>query len=108
MHPEALELLAATPAAWDDTRLLAGEPGRFATLARRTGRAWFVGGLSATPARTQRVRLGFLGEGAYTATVTTDDGAGGLTSTTRPVTARDSLEVPVASDGGFTVRLVER
>ena len=107
MHPEALELLAATPAAWDDTRLLAGEPGRFATLARRTGRAWFVGGLSATAARTERVRLGFLGEGAYTATVTTDDGAGGLTSTTRPVTARDSLEVPVASDGGFTVRLVE-
>ncbi len=107
-HPEALALLAAAPAAWDDTRLLAGEPGRHATVARRAGRAWFVGALSATPARTEAVRLGFLAAGAYTATVITDDGAGGLAQSTRAVTARDVLEVPVAADGGFTVQIVPR
>ena len=107
-HPAALALLAAAPAAWDDTRLLAGEPGRFATVARRAGDAWFVGGLSATAARTEAVPLGFLGAGAYTATVITDDGAGGLATSTREVTAGDVLEVPVAADGGFTVELVAR
>ena len=105
-HPAALALLEAAPAAWDDTRLLAGEPGTYATVARRAGEAWFVGGLSATPARTETLRLGFLAPGrAYTATVVTDDGAGGLASTARTVTAADAIEVPVAADGGFTVQL---
>ena len=105
-HPAALTLLEAAPAAWDDTRLLAGEPGMYATVARRAGEAWFVGGLSATPARIETLRLGFLAPGrAYTATVVTDDGAGGLASTARTVTAADAIEVPVAADGGFTVQL---
>jgi hypothetical protein len=107
-HPDALALLAAAPAAWDDTRLLAGGPGRYATVARRAGDAWFVGGLSATAARTEPVALGFLGAGAYTATVITDDGASGLAASRREVTARDVLEIPVAADGGFTVQLAPR
>ena len=44
----ALELLREVPAAWDDTRLLAGAPARSVTLARRAGERWFVGSLSAT------------------------------------------------------------
>lgn len=40
-------LLAEIPAAWDDTRLLAGEPDRYAVLARRAGARWFIGGLFA-------------------------------------------------------------
>ena len=104
-HPAALALLAAAPAAWDDTRLLAGRPGTYATVARRAGAAWFVGGLSATPARTETLRLGFLAPGrAYAATVVTDDGAGGLAATSRTVTAADAIAVPVAADGGFTVQ----
>ena len=104
-HPAALALLGAAPAAWDDTRLLAGAPDTYATVARRAGETWFVGGLSATPARTETLALGFLAPGrAYTATVITDDGAGGLASSTRTVTAADALTVPVAADGGFTVQ----
>ena len=104
-HPAALGLLKAAPAAWDDTRLLAGEPGAYATVARRAGAAWFVGGLSATPARTETLRLGFLAPGRrYTASVVTDDGAGGLAASALTVTAADTLEVPVAADGGFTAQ----
>ena len=104
-HPAALALLEAAPAAWDDTRLLAGAPGTYATVARRAGEAWFVGGLSATPARTETLALRFLAPGrAYTATVITDDGARGLAASTRTVRAEDALTVPVAADGGFTVQ----
>ncbi len=42
-------LLDEIPAAWDDTRLLAGKPDRYAVVARRSGERWFVGGLFAAP-----------------------------------------------------------
>ena len=101
-----LALLAAAPAAWDDTRLLAGAPGTHATVARRAGKAWFVGGLSATPARTEAVPLTFLAAGrSYAATVITDDGAGGLLVTEQVVTAAGTLRIPVAADGGFTIQM---
>ncbi len=105
-HPAALALLEAAPAAWDDTRLLAGAPGTHATVARRAGEAWFVGGLSATPARTEAVPLTFLAAGrSYAATVITDDGAGGLSVTEQVVTAAGTLRIPVAADGGFTIQV---
>ncbi len=51
----------------------------FATVARRAGPRVVRGRRSPRPRRARRrVRLGFLGAGAYTATVITDDGAGGL------------------------------
>ncbi len=40
-------LLDEIPAAWDDTRLLAGEPDRYVVIGRRSGERWFVGGLLA-------------------------------------------------------------
>ena len=38
--------LQQVPAAWDETRYIAGEPGRYAVLARRSGRAWYVGAIN--------------------------------------------------------------
>ena len=105
-QPLVADLLRSLPTAWDDTRLLAGAPDRSATIARRAGRDWFIGGLSATAARVETVALGFLVPGRrYDARVITDDGAGGLTVSRRQVTRSDALTVPVAADGGFTVRL---
>ena len=34
------------PAVWDETRLVAGDPGDHAVFARRNGQDWFVGGMS--------------------------------------------------------------
>jgi alpha-glucosidase len=42
-------LLDEIPAAWDDTRLLAGKPDHYAVVARRSGDRWFIGGLFAAP-----------------------------------------------------------
>ncbi len=105
-QPDAMRLLSAAPAAWDDTLLVDGAPDRFATLARRIGVDWFVGSLSATGARAERVRLGFLApKRRYVARLTTDDGAGALVATERVVTAADAIEVQVAENGGFTIHL---
>lgn len=39
--------LSELPAAWDETRLLAGYPGRYVVMARRSGERWYVAGINA-------------------------------------------------------------
>jgi hypothetical protein len=104
----ARAFLAAAPAAWDETRLLAGEPGRRAVFARRAGGNWFVGGINglATP-DTHELDLAFLPAGAYTLTLIADGDRprGALTTTTRRVSARDRLPVALLPRGGFVARI---
>jgi len=45
---EVMDLLSGLPSAWDDTRLLAGYPGRFAVIARRSGDTWYIAGINGT------------------------------------------------------------
>jgi hypothetical protein len=107
-RPVALAVLDALPTVWDDTRLLDGEPGRHAVLARRAGADWWIGAITAGEARTLRVPLGALPAGRrFTAEITTD-AAGGLRTQRRTVTRRDTLSVAAAEDGGFVVRLRAR
>ena len=39
--------LSELPAAWDETRLLAGYPGHYVVMARRSGERWYVAGINA-------------------------------------------------------------
>jgi alpha-glucosidase len=99
--PAADALLRALPVAWDETRLLDGAPDSHAVVARRSGAEWWVAGVHAGPAAQRTVALDFLGPGAHLATIVGDD----LRSTETTVTAADRLTVPVAADGGFTIRI---
>ena len=101
-NPAADAALRVLPVAWDDTRLLDGAPGSHAVLARRSGQEWWVAGIHAGAAADRTVALDFLEPGrAYRATITGDGPTAEAT-----VTAADRLTVPVAADGGFTIRLV--
>jgi hypothetical protein len=107
-RPVAERFLSSVPAAWDDTRLLGGYPGRFATLARRHGEEWYVGGISAG-ARTLDASLAFLAPGReYVATIITDAVRGGLAETGQMVRRGDALRIPVRAGGGFAARIVPR
>ncbi|MFG2135157.1 glycoside hydrolase family 97 catalytic domain-containing protein [Streptomyces sp. NPDC048751] len=87
------------PAAWGDTRLLAGQPGREAVVARRSGDRWFVGGVYAGAARTAEVPLG-IGPGRWLVQ-TIKDGADGLVQDSRVLRGGDTLRVDVVANGGF-------
>lgn len=105
-RPEALELLRAVPAAWDDVRLLGGAPGTSVTLARRSGNDWFIGALSATEARVEAVSLGFLNPGVtYTARIYADGPNDAIAVSEQTVTQQSTLTVPVGRFGGYSVRL---
>ncbi|MEM7341446.1 MAG: glycoside hydrolase family 97 catalytic domain-containing protein [Actinomycetota bacterium] len=43
--PAVIELLRTVPAAWDETRLIDGYPGRHVVLARRRGAEWWIGAI---------------------------------------------------------------
>jgi hypothetical protein len=40
--------ISSLPTVWDDTKLLAGYPGEYVVMARRSGDKWYIGGLNGT------------------------------------------------------------
>ncbi len=50
LQPEPVtRFLRSVPVAWDETRLLEGEPGSHVALARRSGHTWFVAAINGCP-----------------------------------------------------------
>jgi hypothetical protein len=109
-HPAARRWLKRVPAAWDDTKLVAGYPGAGATIARRAGHRWFVGSITAGPGGDAELPLRFLLPGRrYSARIVEDAPGGGLRARRiRRVTARRTLRLHVAPQGGYAVRLTPR
>ena len=100
------EFIRRVPAAWDETRFIDGEPGRDIVLARRQGRTWYLGAMTADEARTERVSLRFLPPGKYRATVWQDGAAPNeVKRSERTVTRTDTLELQLAAAGGAAVVL---
>lgn len=50
----------ALPTVWDETRVLEGAIGQFATIARKKGDTWFVGSLTGSQEREVKIPLEFL------------------------------------------------
>jgi alpha-glucosidase len=102
----AQPFLKAVPSRWDDTRLLEGDPGSYATLARRSGTTWFVGSI-ADAARTANVSLSFLDAGTMYQAQIYQDGSSDTQQAvnTQMVTASTMLTVPVRQHGGFGIQL---
>lgn len=102
-HPEALRYLNQVPTTWDETHLIAGHPSSGAVFARRDADRWFLGGISAGPARTMTAPLDFLGNGRWLVEIVRD-GAGPRGDVTRSasiMSRKDTLSVDVPVDGGF-------
>jgi alpha-glucosidase len=115
-YPEAyeeqkgLEFIEQVPTVWDDTKVLAGEPGKFVVIARRKGDDWYLGAMTGWEARDVEVPLDFLGQGDHQATIFADgpDAATDGTSlevTKKTVQAGDKLALRLAPGGGAAVRV---
>jgi hypothetical protein len=102
-HPESLRYLNQVPTVWDETQLVAGHPDSGAVFARRDGDRWFVGAISAGPARTMTAPLDFLGGGRWLVEVVRDGTGprGDVVRSSSVLSGRDTLSVDVPVDGGF-------
>lgn len=100
------EFIRRVPTAWDETRFVQGEPGRDIVLARRRGRAWYLGAMTGDEARTERVPLRFLPPGRFRAIVWQDGAApDDVQRSERTVTRGDVLSLTLAPAGGAAVIL---
>lgn len=109
-EPE-LEFFAKVPTVWDETHVLHGQIGRYAVIARRSGRQWYIGSMNAGQPRTLSIPLDFLEpECRYTAHIYTDDPTVPTRTQVkierRPVDRSTVLEAAMSAQGGQAIRIV--
>jgi len=107
----AFDFIQHAPATWDETHVLAGNPGEYITLARRNGHQWFLGSMTNWTARELDIPLTFLGEGEYTAEIyaDSDDAAQypkNVSIQKKSVHRGMHLKATLAPGGGYAVRFV--
>jgi alpha-glucosidase len=93
---------------WDDTKVVQGEIGKYATIARRSGDDWFIGTVNGDEARDLQLSLTFLDAAKkYTAHVYADDetisSKTKVSVNTRPVDSQTQLRVPLKPSGGQAI-----
>ena len=100
------DIMKRLPAAWDESRLLEGNPTAYATVARRKGQDWWLSGISVGE-RTCRVKLDFLEEGTtYTAYIYRDGSCrSDLRFEKKQLDKSKTLSIKELSEGGFLVQL---
>lgn len=111
-----LEFWRHMPTVWADKKVIHGEIGKFATIARRSDNAngdseWFVGSMNAGEQRTLKVPLDFLEPGKkYTAHIYSDDPSVDTITQVRidrkPVDSSMTLDVELRPNGGQAMRIV--
>ena len=100
------EFITELPTTWDETLFLIGEPGEYVVLARRSGDAWYVGGITNWTPREIDVPLDFLSTGEFEAKLYVD----GSLEESRPndvskqqqaVRSTTPMHISLAPGGGF-------
>jgi alpha-glucosidase len=66
------DFLKVVPSTWDETRVLAGEIGKYIVMARRHGTDWYLGAMTNEDPREVQVPLDFLGSANYQTTIYAD------------------------------------
>jgi alpha-glucosidase len=104
------DFLKIVPTWWDETRVLEGKVGELLVTARRKGKTWYLGCMSAKQPHDLTLPLSFLGAGQYQADLWKDApdaevDPNHLTTERATLSREDTLKVHVALDGGFVARL---
>ena len=113
-HP-ALSFIQRVPTNWQESRVLNAELGKYVTIARkeRNGNNWYIGGLTDQDPRTLTLHFDFLDNDAQYEALIYSDGEGAdyrtnpypLAITQKRVRKGDSLQLKLASSGGFAIEL---
>lgn len=106
---ECARFIASVPTVWDEAKGLCGEIGKFAAVARRSGRTWHVGAITNWEAREIGFPTDFLGGGEWRAGVFRDADDADKEPTryvreVRTMKAGERLAFRLAPGGGFTAR----
>lgn len=110
---ECTEFIAACPETWDESLGVNGEIGKYITIARRSGDAWYVGALTNWDERDITLDLSFLGEGDWTLDIFQDGpnaekAARDYVHTTSTVPADRKITAHLAPGGGWAAKITRK
>jgi hypothetical protein len=98
-----MDFLRQVPTTWDETRFIAGYPGKYAVLARRHGTQWYIAGAqSGKEPMKLKLNVEMLTKGTA-ATLYIDNKKGEPTASALSVKKDGLLEVTLQPEGGFVV-----
>ena len=110
---ECTEFIAACPETWDESLGVNGEIGKYITIARRSGDAWYVGALTNWDELDITLDLSFLGEGEWSLDIFQDGpnaekAARDYVHTTATVPADRKITVHLAPGGGWAAKITRK
>lgn len=106
-----LALWTAIPTVWDETKVVAGEPGEYIIMARRKDKTWYLGAITNNNARVIQIPLAFLGAGQRATAQVYTDGGDDITSYTkvitesRPTASNDVWTFSLKPSGGMAAKI---
>ena len=109
-EPQFMEFLGSIPTVWDETKVLDGKLGEYLITARNKEKDWYIGAMTNWTERDQSIRLDFLEDGDYSATLC-EDGlnaaryASDYRISAKTVHKNDILQIRMAPGGGYVVRI---
>lgn len=110
---ECTEFISACPETWDESLGVNGEIGKYITIARRSGDAWYVGALTNWDERALTLDLSFLGEGEWSLDIFQDGpnaekAARDYVHTTATVPADRKITAHLAPGGGWAAKITRK
>ena len=112
-EPECAAFLTKVPVVWDETVGVAGEINKFAVVARRKGKDWWLGAITNWEKRELELPTDFLGKGEWTAEAfedapDADKNAERYVRREFTIKAGDKIKVRLAPGGGYAAKFVSR
>jgi len=116
-EPEAVAWLSKVPTVWDETKVLAAKLADYVVVARRSDDEWYIGALNDSTPRTVTINLDFLKTWPEGVPYKMEIYADGLNANSvgvdfeyqcTRVRREDSLEINLASGGGWAARIYMR
>ena len=98
-----LDFLKGLPTTWDETRFIAGYPGKYVVLARRHGADWYIAGLNAQK-EPLKLTLDLSMLTGKTPTVYVDNQKGEPTMGTLKVDKKGKAKVTIQPNGGIIIK----
>jgi hypothetical protein len=110
---DLFDFIRTMPDTWDESRVLAGEPGQYIVVARRAGQDWFIAGNTNEMGRDFELDLGFVFPRTYQVTLYRDAEDTHFQSNKEAYVVEELPRLPnaplpirMAPGGGFCLRLL--
>lgn len=98
-----LDFMKNVPTQWQDTQYIAGYPGKYAVIARKSADSWYVAGINAED-NTQKLTLKLPMLAGKTVTIINDDAKGVTSEKTVSINKNGDFKIEIQSKGGFVIK----